>query len=1621
MTESSPFPRRSLSRFGGALLFLLLGAVAVPSLQAADCVRTGCGRLTRECGGFPAKPAPADRWTDLQAVDNNPLPSNRDSTNFDQSGKETTNVFDFFNWFMSVDVENGYLIGALAHGVQIWDVRTTPASPVLLAQYKGGYAGLNNWPVWVNDPHIFYPLYDVDAPAGKDSTAAIVGEGGVGLAIFDLTDKTTPRLTYQNHKKDMRQVYAATIGGVDYAFGAAYQGEPSGGLYAYNMTAAKQYTHCAEAWPASGEAIECPGVYVGKFGTLTNVYYVDGVDNFVVTSSGASRGFEILDFSIPSSPVQKLKGLTNQSVYGVALWRDGSSYYLGAISDSALNIYNVSCIASACTGLGGPIATVPMSLSTREELLTFSRSGATPYLYVGSDDNCRSGSPQREFLFDVSDPTSPRSLGGQTYFDWYYRGSATGFNRVAPRTAKFSNDYLYRAGLSILDIHKLAVAGPPSADFSFAPAGGGTEIYPGTPVNFTDKSSGGPASWTWTFPGGTPSSSTNRNPTGVTFNPTSPFPATVQVTLQAGNASGSNNITKSLQILDPNPQVQNVSASPSAPLKCQPVTFTATATGKPNLTYTWTISTKTGVATAQECVNPNQGQTGGVILGPTSTGTTKTFTWSTSGVSVGPDGSCFRATADVKNGDNVSTSAVKDVWLAALPPLPTSFAPTNDPFAAGTVKFHVVAAGATEWNWDFGDGTSTGWTNDPVNGPNPTHTYTTIGTRNVTVKVRNCAEGEKTSSVLQVSITQTEPLTASFQFTPLGSCIFGCPATVNQPVTFEDNSTGAETWEFDWKGDGFGGANGADDQTVTSSAFTTVGSKRQITHTYTTTGTVIPQLRVHRGSEVSEAYIHRQPIVVGTGGGGPVVSISVSGPGTGKVNTAYTFSASATGCTASDSGWTWDTGGGTIAGGANGATISVSWSGTGVKSVQATNSGCAGVQGSKTISITSDNPGPDPGAPLAASFSWTPPAPKAGEAVSFNGSSSTGSPEGYEWSFGDNTPNSSGAITSHTFAAAGTYNVRLSVRKQGTGPACLFNVCIAETIKQVTVIPSNTTPTLNPDYTVDAAATCENQFGFVICKATTGKAVTFTAIEADAAYAWNFGDGQTATGRVATHTWSNPGPYGVALTVTKNGASASSSKNFNLSGNVTGGKKTIVLPWIAQSRGPLVQSSDLYLHNPGGTDMKVTLEFRQRGLSEANPPKVERTIKPGATLFVADVLRDLFNRENYTGFVNITQEQGSATPVITSFNTTFANDGQEFGQTVPAVSLSSTSAATSGSAMQYLVGLNDNSERVAYFGVTNPTDQPATYRLKFFDSDGKPVGKGDYQLTLSRFGQKQYQPKDLRDVFGVHDVDDFRVQIETTSGGRLFPYGASIRVGSEDPSYIGTGTQSDAKVFLVGALATKGLNESLWQTDLVIANTTSEVILTELTFTGTGVTAVPTPAVKLTLQPGETRRLANVLEQWGLTKAVGVLTLDSDAPGGVFPLIQGESYENTRPTRRFGQSMPALTLGQAAGAGQGQYLVGLRQNEKNRTTLWVFNPGDQAGDYDVIYRDLDGKELGRIATKLGPGKLRQISPNQHPLPKAGVTGGFTVQVVVKGGKVLAAAQVINNVTNDPAYIQGETR
>ncbi len=69
------------------------------------------------------------------------------------------------------------------------------------------------------------------------------------------------------------------------------------------------------------------------------------------------------------------------------------------------------------------------------------------------------------------------------------------------------------------------LTGPLKASFSAS----NTSPCSGTEVNFTDVSGGNPVSWSWSFPGGTPSSSAMQHPTGIRYDQPGAYPVSLTI------------------------------------------------------------------------------------------------------------------------------------------------------------------------------------------------------------------------------------------------------------------------------------------------------------------------------------------------------------------------------------------------------------------------------------------------------------------------------------------------------------------------------------------------------------------------------------------------------------------------------------------------------------------------------------------------------------------------------------------------------------------------------------------------------------------------------------------------------------------------------------------------------------------------------------------------------------------------------------------------------------------------------------------------------------------------------------------------------------------------------------
>ncbi len=169
----------------------------------------------------------------------------------------------------------------------------------------------------------------------------------------------------------------------------------------------------------------------------------------------------------------------------------------------------------------------------------------------------------------------------------------------------------------------------------------------------------------------------------------------------------------------------------------------------------------------------------------------------------------------------------------------------------------------------------------------------------------------------------------------------------------------------------------------------------------------------------------------GGGGGGGGINLSPSAsftatPSSGTAPLAVSFNASAsTDPDGSIATYSWNFGdGATTSGTSNTASRTYASAGTFTVTLTVTDNGGATASTTRTVQVNTTN------LPPTASFQFTPTGGAAPLVVLFDGSPST-DPDGpiasYSWDFGDASGTETGRTPAHTFVAAGTFTVQLTV------------------------------------------------------------------------------------------------------------------------------------------------------------------------------------------------------------------------------------------------------------------------------------------------------------------------------------------------------------------------------------------------------------------------------------------------------------------------------------------------------------------------------------------------------------------------------------------------------------------
>jgi len=256
-------------------------------------------------------------------------------------------------------------------------------------------------------------------------------------------------------------------------------------------------------------------------------------------------------------------------------------------------------------------------------------------------------------------------------------------------------------------------------------------------------------------------------------------------------------------------------ALPSYP-PCFEATLTANATGRPPLSFTWSLP---GGQVLQG--NP-------VVL---DTGLLPT----------GFNEVVLRVANDAGEALYPVSVVVEDLAFEAAPDLVVT--------GGTTVATSANTRGATEWRWSWGDGTVTPWTAGCA-GYQPSHTYAAPGEYTVTVEARSCRGGPIAMS--GTLVLGSGPALGIERFAVVCPTAPFCRFAAGEVVPFEVSVAGGpEAYLYDWNGDGI------DDE---------VASGVVSSHVYPSAGYFTPRLTVLAGSVLDQAALEVPvEIVAGTG------------------------------------------------------------------------------------------------------------------------------------------------------------------------------------------------------------------------------------------------------------------------------------------------------------------------------------------------------------------------------------------------------------------------------------------------------------------------------------------------------------------------------------------------------------------------------------------------------------------------------------------------------------------------------------------------------------------------------------------------------------------------------------
>jgi hypothetical protein len=649
----------------------------------------------------------------------------------------------------------------------------------------------------------------------------------------------------------------------------------------------------------------------------------------------------------------------------------------------------------------------------------------------------------------------------------------------------------------------------------------------------------------------------------------------------------------------------------------------------------------------------------------------------------------------------------------------------------------------------------------------------------------------------------------------------------------------------------------------------------------------------------------------------------------------------------------------------------------------------------------------------------------------------------FQWTFGD------GQVTAMTLAQYQASPPHHAYMSGGTFTATLKPICSDGT----TWGTGMSYPISVTGPTASFSATYEDATPITYTQVTAYKNIVFTALDPtnllDAgSYAWDFGDGATASG-LATETHAFiPGTWTAKLTVTKGGVPVSSTLALTVPTPPEPPKW--VVPGMAFVYGAApgtIWQSDVTIMNPSSA---LTAKYSVAFL-DARAPVTDYSQLTWTTISVPPLnviesgnllAGQPFNQAiGAYGALMVRGDVAPLPPVITArtFNNGDPTKGT-FGLSVPQSSVSGGVSTQAAAAASALIGLRQNDAAYTNLGIVNLHNDWATVELDFFDG---PTAADLGTLTVQINPYQAYQiNKPLLDSRFVPAAgytpssNLYSVLVKVLQGTGVYPYATVVDMGTTDPIVV-TPTAAPSNSYRIpGIVRLTGANGELWRSRVTITNPSSasrkvHTVLSYQVCDASGCSSLNSTAGDVNFAPGQTQSWDDFVNVW-LTHFGHIAVSDTTSYQNTFldvspgdtdsdPLVVlGETY-NATPAGHVGLQIPGYTPLDGAshsGAYKRLVLTGLSQSSTYRTNVALVVLAGTTGKWVSVHvLSAQGTDLHQVpvyvdgATQVSAGTLFN-----------GVPGDLSrVSIVVDnlddGATIGAYATIIDNTSGDATFVK----